>query len=68
MLIENNEQILMCANFDLRSHLLICIYAKFAYMPKFAYMQIERTYIATLHCDVPTEKVIFKGEQMNVRI
>ena len=24
--------------------------------------------IATLYCDVPTEKVIFKGEQMHVRI
>ena len=24
--------------------------------------------IATFYCDVPTEKVIFKGEQMHVRI
>ena len=24
--------------------------------------------IATLYCDVPTEKVIFKGEQVHVRM
>ena len=24
--------------------------------------------IATLYCDVPTEKVIFKGERMHVRM
>ena len=28
----------------------------------------RKGHIATLYCDVPTEKVIFKGEQMHVRI
>ena len=28
----------------------------------------KKRHIATLYCDVPTEKVIFKGEQMHVRI
>ena len=26
----------------------------------------QKGHIATLYCDVPTEKVIFKGEQMHI--